>query len=99
MPHDYLDTERLNPEGDNELGYTIGTSRGRDLVAGKFYEIFIRTKLGNANTDRGKVIGARTHRFLDSATADGAGSKTKLSDSLTRGTSPCPALSSGATRS
>jgi TGF-beta propeptide len=64
MPSDYLDTEALNPEGNNELGYTIGTSRGSDLIAAKFYEIFIRTKLGNANTDRGKVQGARTHRRI-----------------------------------
>jgi hypothetical protein len=69
MPNDYLDTEALNPEGNNELGYTFGTSRGTHLEANKYYEIFIRTKLGNANTDRGKVQGARTHRrivFCDS---------------------------------
>jgi hypothetical protein len=62
MKEDYLDTEAFNPEGSNELGYTVGTSNADHLQPNLYYEIFIRSRLGNAVWDRGKVTGSRVHR-------------------------------------
>lgn len=55
LPKAYMDTEAFNPSA-NELGYTVGTSDARKLVARtNGYYTLLATTQGNYSADRGKV--------------------------------------------
>lgn len=61
MPKDYFDTNFLDKA--NELNIAVGTSDARLLRPNVVYWTLVRTRLGNASTDRGKVQGQRGDRL------------------------------------
>jgi len=53
--HTYLDTQRF--DDPNEPVYTVGFTNLGTLSVDHLYYTYIRTAYGNANTDKGKVVG------------------------------------------
>jgi len=62
LPRKYNDTRWL--DSDNEPTYTVGTADAFKLQAGKTYFTLMRTKAGNASTDRGTLVGQIGRRVI-----------------------------------
>ena len=58
MPFSYLDTNFL--DAPEERVYTVGTYKRSALEPWTQYNTYIRTGMGNTDTDKGKVVWQRT---------------------------------------
>jgi hypothetical protein len=58
MPFSYLDTNLF--DSPQERVYTVGTYKSSSLQPWTQYNTYIRTNLGNADSDRGKVVWQRS---------------------------------------
>lgn len=58
MPFSYLDTSFM--DSPEERVYTVGTYKRSALQPWTQYNTYVRTSLGNADTDRGKVVWQRS---------------------------------------